>query len=104
MLLLCKKSITSLIARCSIHALLIISTRLVTCGVSANRSGASSITVSVVEAKLFDDALRRHRADALDQPAAEVFLQPGDGGGQHRTEGFDLKLPPIFAVDGPAAG
>ena len=36
-----------------------------------------------LQPELAHDALGRDRADALDQPAAQVLLQPCDGGRQH---------------------
>ena len=49
------------------------------------------------------DAFGRHRADALDQPAAQVFLQAGDGGGQDRADRFSLELPAILGMRHPRA-
>ena len=41
--------------------------------------------------------------DALDQTAAEILFDPVHGGGKRLLKALDRKLPPVLAVDPPAA-
>ncbi len=54
-----------------------------------------------ISAELAHDAFGRHRANALDQPAAQVFLDARGRGRQHRGVALDLELPAVLAVDRP---
>ena len=56
-----------------------------------------------VHAEMRDHAFGHHRADALDQPRAQVLLDARGGGGQHRGVGVHLELPAVPRVAGPAA-
>ena len=56
-----------------------------------------------VHAEMRDHALGHHRADALDQPRAQVLLDARDRGGQHRGIGVHLELPAVLRVGRPAA-
>ena len=49
------------------------------------------------------DTLGRHGADALDQAAAQVLFQPGDGGRQHRAHLVGLELAAVLRVSDPRA-
>jgi hypothetical protein len=52
--------------------------------------------VERLQAKLFDDAPRRHRADALDQPRAEILFQSLDRRRQHLLAVLGLGLGPAW--------
>ena len=54
-------------------------------------------------AEVRDDAPRDGRADAGDEPAAEVALQAGQAGGHHRPHLGDLELPAVARVLHPVA-
>ena len=56
-----------------------------------------------VHAEVRDHAFGHHRADALDQPRAQVLLDARGGGGQHRGVGVHLELPAVPRVGRPAA-
>ena len=56
-----------------------------------------------VQFELAHDPVSRDRADPLDQAAAQVFLQAGDGGRQHGVDGFGLELAAILGVSDPHA-
>ena len=57
-----------------------------------------------VHAEMRDHPLGHHRADALDQPRAQVLLDARGRGGQHGGVGVHLELPPVPGVAGPPAG
>ena len=60
--------------------------------------------VERLQAKMSHDPPGCHRADTLDEPAAQVLLQPGKRGGLRLLGMHDLELPTIFKMLAPETG
>ena len=60
--------------------------------------------VERLQTEVRHDPPGRHRADALDEPAAQVFFQPGECGWFGFLGVETLELPTIFEVLAPVAG
>ncbi|WP_328618748.1 hypothetical protein OHS18_13120 [Amycolatopsis sp. NBC_00355] len=56
-----------------------------------------------VDAEVLDRPVGHHRADAFDQPGAEVAVDALDRGRQHGGAGVDLELLAVFGVAAPPA-
>ena len=96
---------TSLIACCAAQAFSIMATRFSPMPVTSIRREHDVLNdVERLQAEVRHDAPGRHRADALDQPAAQVLLQPGEccRFGFLRME--TLELPSVLEMLAPVPG
>ena len=88
----------------SFHARLIRSRRLGPIPSTCCNSGASIFDdAQHVGSELLNQLLRQNRADALDQAAAEVSLDPFDRGWRHGFQGAGFELQSVFLVPDPPA-
>ena len=60
--------------------------------------------VERLQPEFFDDAPGRDRADAFDQPGAEILFDALDGGGQDLLAAFGFELLAVLGMIHPLAG
>ncbi len=101
----CKKIITSLMARCSSHDLMMLSHPLLADAQHVEQPLRVVVDdVQRLVAKAVDDAFGHDLAHAANHAGAEVALDAFGGGGQGLFAQFHLELTAVFGVGHPFAG